>query len=414
MVKSDKNLSTSLPKGLLEDVVGIIQEARLKVSRQVNSGHVLAYWNIGKRVRKDILKNSRAEYGKQIISTLSRQLIEKYGQGFSRTNLFKMVQFATVFNDDKIVPTLSGQLSWSHFQEIFPLEDPLKRQFYCEMCRLENWNVRTLRNKISGMLYERTALSRKPDKLIQQELEKLSNENVLTPDLVFRDPYFLDFLGLKDTYAEKDLESAILREMEAFILELGVGFSFIARQKRMTVDNIDYHLDLLLFNRKLHRLVAVDLKLDKFTAQDKGQMELYLRWLEKYEMEAGEELPIGLILCAGKSEDHVELLQLSKSGIRVATYLTELPPKDVLERKLHEAIAMSRARIEAKDPIVEETRKAGYLLAAEVDFDQRKFIDNLRTKQYSSGRRPVAPPQHRSRRASPRSSAQVCACLPKR
>jgi len=403
----NKNLSIFLPKGLLEDVVGIIQEARLKVSRQVSSVHVLAYWNIGKRVRKDILKNLRAEYGKQIISTLSRQLMEKFGQGFSRPNLFKMVNFAAVFDDLSIVSTLSRQLSWSHFQEIYPLDDPLKRQFYCEMCRLENWNVRTLRTKISGMLYERTALSKKPVKLIKKELAKLSNENILTPDLVFQDPYFLDFLGLKDTYAEKDLESAILREMEAFILELGVGFSFVARQKRMTVDTIDYHLDLLLFNRKLHRLVAVDLKLDKFTAQDKGQMELYLRWLEKYEMEAGEELPIGLILCAGKSEDHVELLQLSKSGIRVATYLTELPPKDVLERKLHDAITFSRARIEAKDPIVAEARKAGYSLAAEAVFDQKTFINNLRKKQYSAGRKPVPPPSLRTRRASPRNSAKV-------
>jgi predicted nuclease of restriction endonuclease-like (RecB) superfamily len=270
-----------------------------------------------------------------------------------------MVNFATVFEDVRIVSTLSRQLSWSHFQEIFPLDDPLKRQFYCEMCRLEKWNIRTLRDKISGMLFERTALSKKPEKLIKQELDRLSKENVVTPDLVFRDPYFLDFLGLKDTYAEKDLESAILREMEAFLLELGVGFSFVARQKRMTVDGEDYYLDLLFYNRKLHRLVAIDLKLGKFTAQDKGQMELYLRWLEKYEMEMGEEMPVGLILCAGKSDDHVELLQLSKSGIRVATYLTELPPKKVLERKLHEAIARSRAHFKNKSNLIEKPKMDG-------------------------------------------------------
>jgi predicted nuclease of restriction endonuclease-like (RecB) superfamily len=352
MSNPDNKIPTSLPKGLLEDVVGIIQDARMNVSRAVNSGHVVAYWNVGNRIRKDILKKSRAEYGKQIVSTLSRQLIDIFGQGFSRPNLFKMINFAAVFEDFNIVSTLSRQLSWSHFQELFPLDDPLKRQFYCEMCRLEKWNIRTLREKIAGMLFERTALSKKPEKLIKQELELLSKENVVTPDLVFRDPYFLDFLGLKDTYAEKDLEAAILREMESFILELGVGFSFVARQKRMTVDGEDYYLDLLFYNRKLHRLIAIDLKLGKFTAQDKGQMELYLRWLEKYELELGEQPPIGLILCAGKSDDHVELLQLSKSGIRVATYLTELPPKKVLERQLHEAIARNRARIESKGKLL--------------------------------------------------------------
>jgi len=359
MDNSEKSLASPLPKGLLEDVDGIIQKARQNVSNVANSEHVLAFWHIGKRIRKDILKNSRAEYGKQIISTLSKKLIEKHGQGYSRTNLFKMVQFATIFNDNKIVPTLSGQLSWSHFQELFPLDDPLKRQFYCEMCRLEKWNIRTLRDKISGMLFERTALSKKPEKLIKQELDRLSKENVVTPDLVFRDPYFLDFLGLKDTYAEKDLESAILREMEAFLLELGVGFSFVARQKRMTVDGEDYYLDLLFYNRKLHRLVAIDLKLGKFTAQDKGQMELYLRWLEKYEIEDREKLPVGLILCAGKSDDHVELLQLSKSGIRVATYLTELPPKDILEQKLHEAITRSRARFKSKSNLINTSKQDG-------------------------------------------------------
>lgn len=218
------------------------------------------------------------------------------------------------------------------------------------MCRLENWNVRTLRKKIDCMLYERTAVSKKPDKLIKSELDALSNENILTPDLIFRDPYFLDILGLKDTtYDEKDLESAILREMEAVILELGAGFSFVARQKRMTVDSIDYYLDLLFFNSKLHRLVAIELKTGKFTAADKGQMELYLRWLEKYEMQQGEETPIGLILCAGKSDDHVELFQLDKSGIRVSTYLTELPPKEVIEQKLLESLQRNRLRFGRED-----------------------------------------------------------------
>ena len=178
---------------------------------------------------------------------------------------------------------------------------------------------------------------------------RLRDEDRLTPDLVFRDPYVLDFLGLEDSYSEKDLEAAILREIEAFILELGVGFTFVARQKRITIDNEDYYIDLLFFHRKLRRLVAVELKLDAFKAADKGQMELYFRWLDKYEKEPGEETPLGLILCAGKSDKHVELLQLDRSGIRVATYLTELPPRRLLRRKLREMSVAARARLENRE-----------------------------------------------------------------
>ncbi|MEX2121399.1 MAG: YhcG family protein [Pirellulales bacterium] len=240
--------------------------------------------------------------------------------------------------DEEIVATLSRQLSWSHFVEIIPLEEPFKRDFYAEMCRIERWSVRTLRRKIDHLLFERTAVAKKPEKLIEQDLSGLRKEDQLTPDLVFRDPYFLDFLGLSGQYAEKDLEQAILRELEAFILELGTDFAFVTRQKRITVDNEDYYLDLLFYHRRLRRLVAIDLKLGKFQAADKGQMELYLRWLEKYEVQPEEEPPIGLLLCADKSEEHVELLELEKSGIRVAAYLTELPPRELLEKKLHEAI----------------------------------------------------------------------------
>jgi predicted nuclease of restriction endonuclease-like (RecB) superfamily len=213
------------------------------------------------------------------------------------------------------------------------------------MCRIEHWGVRTLRDKIGGMLFERTALSRKPEKLAREELAKLRETDQLSPDLVFRDPYFLDFLGLADTYSEKDLESAILREMERFILELGARFTFVARQKRIVIDGRDFYIDLLFYHRKLRRLVAVDLKLRAFEAADKGQMELYLRWLEKYEMEPGEETPIGLILCEEKGQEQVELLQLDQSGIRVASYLTDLPSKDVLRRKLKAATDLARRQL---------------------------------------------------------------------
>lgn len=257
-----------------------------------------------------------------------------------------MARFAECFPDSEMIATLSRQLSWSHFREILPLEKPLQREFYAEMCRVERWSVRTLRQKIASMLYERTALSKKPDELAELELQGLREEDRMTPDLVFRDPYLLDFLGLKGAYQEKDLEAAILRELEAFIMELGAGFTFVARQKRITVDHDDFYLDLLFFHRDLRRLVAVELKLDKFRPDHKGQMELYLRWLDKRERKPGEDTPLGIILCAGKNTEQIELLELGRSGIHVAEYLTVLPPKDILKRKLHEAIERSRLAIE--------------------------------------------------------------------
>lgn len=246
-------------------------------------------------------------------------------------------------------------MSWTHFIALIPLEHPFQREFYAEMCRVERWSVRTLRQKIASMLYERTALSRKPANLTKLELQALREEDRLTPDLIFRDPYLLDFLGLKGAYQEKDLEAAILRELEAFILELGAGFAFVARQKRITVDHDDFYIDLLFFHRDLRRLVAVELKLDKFRADHKGQMELYLRWLDRHERKSDEEAPLGIILCAGKNREQIELLELGRSGIHVAEYLTVLPPKDILKRKLHEAIARSRLVLENR---IDETSEA--------------------------------------------------------
>jgi predicted nuclease of restriction endonuclease-like (RecB) superfamily len=327
---------------LLGDIRVLIELARGRVAMVANSELVMLYWYIGHRIRQDILKEERAEYGQQLIMELARQLTTKFRSGFAEKSLRRMIQFAEVFPDEKIVAALSRQLGWSHFVALIPLKNDLQRDFYAEMCRIERWSIRTLRAKIGGMLFERTAISGKPAQLIRQELDLLHDEDRMTPDLVFRDPYLLDFLGLWDTYSEKDLEMAILREMERFILELGLGLSFVARQKRLSVDNEDYYLDLLFYHRKMRRLVAIDLKLGNFQAADKGQMELYLRWLEKYDREPGEESPLGLILCAGKSREHVELLQLEQSGIRVAEYLTELPPREVLERKLHEAILYAR------------------------------------------------------------------------
>jgi len=336
-------------KALLKDLRDLIETARQDVARQVNSALVLLYWRVGKRIHQDILKGERAEYGEQIVSAVSRELAAEFGQGFSEKNLWHMIRFVEVFPNEEIVSALRRQLSWTHFKQIIYLDDPLKRDFYAEMSRIERWSTRTLEKKMGGMLFERTALSKKPEKLIREELDTLRAEDKLTPDLVFRDPYFLDFLGLKDRYLEKDVEDAIMREMENFILELGIGFTFVARQKRIQVDNDDYYLDLLFYHRGLKRLVAIDLKLGDFKPADKGQMELYLRWLAKYEQKPDEEAPIGLILCAGKKKETVELLELEKSGIRVASYWTKVLPRELLQKKLHEAIQHARARLAQKE-----------------------------------------------------------------
>jgi len=338
----------TVPPALLGDLQSLIESARVRVAVGVNAEMVLLYWDIGERIKREVLKQERAAYGEQVVNGLSDQLTLHYGPGFSRANLFHMIHFAEAFPDRKIVYTLCRQLSWSHFRNIIYIDDPLARDFYTGMCRLERWSVRILQAKIQGMLFERTALSKKPEELARKELAALRDEDKMTPDLVFRSPYFLDFLGLSDTFSEKDLENSILRDLERFILELGTDFSFVGRQKRITVDGEDYYIDLLFYHRKLRRLVAIDLKLGKFKAADKGQMELYLRWLDKYDRQPGEEAPVGLVLCAGSSAGHIELLELEASSIRVAEYLTELPPREILEQKLRAAVEIARERLAAR------------------------------------------------------------------
>jgi predicted nuclease of restriction endonuclease-like (RecB) superfamily len=333
-------------KRLVTDIIFLIEESKSHIAQTVNSTLTLLYWRIGKRINEEVLGNKRADYGKQVISSLASQLVLEYGNGFSEKSIRRMIQFAEIFPDEQIVVSAIRQLSWTHFIALIPLKNPLQREFYLELCKIEGWNVKTLRQKIDGMLYERTAISKKPDQLIKKELKELREDNKVTPDLIFRDPYFLNFLGLKDTFSEKNIEDAILRQLETFILEIGQGFSFIERQKNMIIDGEDFKLDLLFFHRRLRRLVAIELKLGKFKASYKGQMELYLRWLEKHEMQKGEKSPIGLILCAEGNNEQVELLQLDKAGIKVAEYLTELPSKKTLKQKLHQAVELSRKTLE--------------------------------------------------------------------
>lgn len=332
---------------LVSEIKSLIEQSKQQLAVTVNATLSLLYWQIGKRINQELSQyEGNEKYGKQIVATLWRQLEIDYGASFSEKNLRRMMQFAHVFPDEKIVVTLIRQLTWSHIKILIPIDDSLKREFYIEMCKLEKWSVRVFQERIQSMLYERTAISKKPELTIQNDLEQLKHEQKLSPDLVFKDPYVLDFLGLKDSYSEKDFETSILAELQHFITELGSDFAFLARQKRITIDTTDYYIDLLFYHRRLKCLVAIDLKIGNFEAAYKGQMELYLRYLEKYEQMEGENSPIGLILCSGKNKEHVELLQLDKSNIRVADYLTMLPTQEVLKQKLHQAIENARERIE--------------------------------------------------------------------
>ena len=345
--QNNQIVSPSVSQSLIQDLRQIIEQARGQVAATANYAQTMMYWYIGERINRDVLGNQRAEYGKQIVATVARQLQEEFGRkGFDEKSIRRMMQFATLFPDSQIVAPLARQLWWSHFVEVMPLKDDLQREFYLTMAASEKWSKRTLQAKIDGMLFERTAISGKPDEFIKKELSTLRDDNVMSPDLVFKSPHFLEFTGLKGMYSEKNLEDSLLAHLEQFIIELGNGFSFVARQKRMIIDGEDFYLDLLFFHRRLHRLIAVDLKLGRFKAQYKGQMELYLRWLEANEMEPGEETPLGLLLCTEGSEEQIELLQLDKSGIKVAQYMTELPPRDVLMRQIQKSLEAAKARFE--------------------------------------------------------------------
>lgn len=333
---------------LFQDIGRLIDAAKQRAATAVNAELTLLYWQVGKRIQTEVLQGQRAEYGKQVIRTLSQRLTQAYGRGWGERQLRTCLHFADQFPDQGIVNTLCAKLSWSHLRLLSAIDDSLKRDFYIEVAQLEKWSVRQLQERINSMLYERTALSRKPEDAIRHDLDQLRDEQQVTPDLLLKDPYILDFLDLSDRYLEKDLEDAILREMEQFLLEMGAGFTFVARQKRLQIDDDDFYIDLLFYNRKLNRLVVIDLKLGNFRAEYKSQMELYLRWLAKYDQEPNERPPLGIILCAGKKQEQIELLELDKSGIHVAEYLTVLPPKELLQQKLHHAIEAARDRLQQR------------------------------------------------------------------
>ena len=349
-MKEDKEIINSgsvEQQSLIKDLRQIIEQARGHVAATANYELTMMYWHIGERINREVLGNQRAEYGKQIVAQVAQQLQAEFGKkGFEERTIRRMMQFAQMFPDIQIVSPLVSKLSWSHFLIVMPLKDELQREFYLTMAASERWSKRTLQAKIDGMLFERTAIATKPDELIKKELSTLRDNDVMSPDLVFKSPYFLEFTGLKGMYSEKSLEDCLIAHLEQFIIELGNGFTFVARQKRMIIDGEDFYLDLLFYHRRLHRLIAIDLKKGRFKAQYKGQMELYLRWLEKNEMEPGEESPLGLLLCTEGGEEQIELLQLDKSGIKVAQYMTELPPREVLIRQIQKSLEAAKVRFE--------------------------------------------------------------------
>lgn len=330
------------PESLHAELRALIAASRQRLAGAVNAELTRLYWTVGQRLASEVLGGERAGYGARLLDQLGQQLSQEFGRGFESRNLRRMMKFAQAFPDAAIVSTLSTQLSWSHLVAIVALKSPEARAFYAQRAAQEGRSVRTLSHQIDRKAFERTEIAASQAPALPA-----------TPAQVFKDPYFLDFLGLRQGHDEADLEAAILRQLEAFILELGRGFAFVERQKRLMIDGEDFYLDLLFFHRRLRRLVAIELKLGRFKAAHKGQMELYLKWLDKHERQAGEEAPIGLILCAESSREQVELLQMHKDGITVAEYWTELPPKAELERQLHAALVEARERLARRGVLLE-------------------------------------------------------------
>ena len=319
----------------------IIDSARQNVAVYVNAQSSRMFWQIGNYINEDLNYVKYSAYGERILATLSQRLTAAYGKGFTYSALTRMMKVALCYADESMFATLSQTLSWSHFLELITIEDKTKRLFYQQMGIIEHWSIRTLREKQDSMAYERSLIAAKPEDEAMKTLEEITPQH-MEPDVVLKNSYVLDFLGLNGYYSEEELEDAIITQLEAFILELGQGFAFLERQKRFTVDGTDYYLDLLFYHRRLKCLVAIDLKLGKFKPQYKGQMELYLKYLQKHDMQEGENPPIGLLLCSEGNTEHIELLMLDEPNIKVGQYLTYLPEKQWFIDKLNRSILIAK------------------------------------------------------------------------
>ena len=331
-------------QALFEEISTLIEQSRRAMYIQASSATVLLFWRIGQRINCDILENKRADYGKRIVSQLATQLTAKYGSSFEVRNLRRMMQFSEQFADFEIVSHPATQLSWACFVEILPLKTLEAKLFYLNEAARGLMGRNGIRKMISRKAYERKEIAD----------SQISTGSPIPPG-TFKDPYLFDVLGIKDEYLEADVEDAILRELEKFILEFGKGFAFVERQKRMIVDGHDRTLDLLFYNRYLKRLVAVEVKYGRFDARDSGQLKLYLKWLNRYERQEGENEPIGLILCSEAGREEVELLEMDKDGILVAEYWTTLPPKAEFEQRIHMILAETRERMLQRSLLLPES-----------------------------------------------------------
>ncbi len=335
-------MENDLDLNLFEEIKELITESKNRTYQYINSEMSWLYFNIGRLINERILTDNKEDYGKKKLEILSKQLTQEFGRGWSVKQLRSFSYFYRTFKDYEYLKEMITSLSWSVIREIMYIKEPLKREFFILMAQNNRWSVRELQKQKNSLLYERTLISQNPEPIVKKELEQFRKIHILSPDLAFKDPYILDFLNLKPDYLEKDLEKALINDIENTIKEFGTDFSFIARQYRIQIDEDDYFIDLLFYHRKLKCLVAIDLKTRPFKAQDKGQMELYLNWLEKYEKQEGENPPIGLILCTDIKKDYFELLELNKENLRAASYLLEIPDMKALEKKLKERIQASR------------------------------------------------------------------------
>jgi predicted nuclease of restriction endonuclease-like (RecB) superfamily len=322
---------------LFERVSAIIENRKHRAQVKVNQESVLMFWEVGQHIGSVLLGGERAPYGRRIVATLAQQLQAKFGKSFHYSNVTRMIRFAARFPDVQIVVPLAQQLSWSHFTVLLPLKTNDEFMYYAQDAASKGLGKRGLRLQISRKAFWRRDIAN----------AQITDESPI-PFNAFKDPYLLDMFDLKENYLEGDLEKAILADLESFILEFGHGFTFADRQKWMVMDGEDYTLDLLFYHRGLKRLVAIDLKLGKFKPAYSGQMKFYLKWLNKFEKQEGENPPIGLILCTKASRDQIELMELDKDGIAVAEYWTQLPPKSEFERKIRELYAEAQERLERR------------------------------------------------------------------
>lgn len=322
---------------LFARVTEIIENRKYRAVTHANRETTMMFWEVGQYINTVILGEKRAAYGKKVLTNLATRLTANYGRNFAERNLYRMMLFAERFIDAEILPTLSAKLSWSHIIELLPLRTTEAQLYYAHEVAKRNLGIRELRRQISHKAYERREIAN----------AELSEQSTV-PFNVFKDPYLLDLFGLKENFLEADLEKAILKDLEAFLLEFGHGFTFVERGKRMIVDGEDNELDLLFYHRMLKRLVAVELKLGRFKAAYMGQMLLYLKWLDRYERQEGEEAPIGIILCATANREKVELLEMDKAGIAVAEYWTHLPPKAEFEAKIKALLLEAKERLERR------------------------------------------------------------------